>query len=45
MKRHIRLEFKLEDLWVGAFWRKKDGRFDVWVCILPTLPIHYWREI
>ena len=52
----VRLEFKLADMWVGAFWRRsteegiEEGdkhativnrpRLDVWVCLLPCLPIH-----
>ena len=37
---HVCLEFKIHDLWVGAFW-KQDGRcIDVWLCLVPTLPIH-----
>lgn len=41
---HVRLEWKLEDLWIGVFWRRgkrgKASLFDVWVCLLPCLPIH-----
>ena len=32
----IRIEFKPQDLWVGAFW--KPGH--LWICILPMVPIH-----
>lgn len=54
---HIRIEFKLQDLWLGVFWKitrsrgelpdcwlYEDRRIDVWVCIVPTLPIHmtFW---
>jgi hypothetical protein len=35
----IRLEWKPQDLWVGAFW--KPGH--LWVCLLPCLPVHVWR--
>jgi hypothetical protein len=54
-----RLEFKLEDCWVGVFWRTTEAhdnakrvfwrttethdnakRVDVWVCLLPMLPLH-----
>lgn len=46
----VRLEFKLADMWVGAFWRR--GRYfndetgltvktlEIWICLLPCLPIH-----
>lgn len=52
---HIRLEFKPQDCWIGAFWKQgveADGfewrgatyrpRTDVWICVLPMLPIHIW---
>ena len=35
----LSLEFKRADLWVGAFYTDDD----VWVCVLPCLPIH-WRR-
>lgn len=46
-----RLEFKPEDFWIGVFWRKQRApkvwmgnawgeTVDVWVCLLPMLPIH-----
>jgi hypothetical protein len=36
----IRLEFKPQDLWIGAFWRRSIDVLDVWVCLIPCLPIH-----
>jgi hypothetical protein len=37
-------EVKREDCWVGAFWRtfRDEGvwELDVWVCVLPCLPLH-----
>lgn len=41
----LSIEFKIEDLWVGAFWKRKGNSLDVWVCLLPCLPIHWsgWR--
>lgn len=47
----IRLEFKIEDMWVGLFWRRKRWhgdpqsggpciQTDVWICLVPCLPIH-----
>lgn len=35
-----RWEFKLQDFWVGVFWRRHGGVLDVWICLLPCLPIH-----
>lgn len=40
----IRFEFKLADMWVGAFWRKEANYwvtvYDVWVCLIPCVPLH-----
>lgn len=44
-----RLEFKPEDLWVGIFWKHTYAKTDdgdkpmftdVWICLLPCVPIH-----
>lgn len=44
----VRVEFKLEDMWVGVFWRKWEfGRaigIDIWICLVPCFPIHITRE-
>lgn len=42
-KHRIRLEWKPSDCWVGAFWKKSYNRFDLWICLVPMVPIHYWR--
>jgi hypothetical protein len=46
----IRLEFKIEDLWVGLFWKSKyqaagggkweRSEYDLWICLIPCVPIH-----
>lgn len=39
----VRLEFKAQDCWVGIYWQRHPNLpdwFDVWVCLLPMLPIH-----
>ena len=47
----IRLEFKPQDLWIGVYWKSefvpsdfsyREGHWvwDIWVCIIPMLPIH-----
>jgi hypothetical protein len=44
---YCRLEWKPQDLWVGAFWRRCGNCIDLWVCLLPCLPIHfcwYWHD-
>lgn len=41
----LTLEFKLQDLWLGAFWKRERRtgarQFDVWICLLPCLPLHF----
>lgn len=44
----VTLEFKLEDCWIGVFWRRRrtweecmgGGSMDIWLCLLPCFPIH-----
>ncbi len=43
-----RVEWKPQDCWIGVFW-KRGGQWpgfgtvslDVWVCVLPMLPVHF----
>lgn len=37
---HIGFEWKREDLWVGAYWRWRGDWLDVWICLLPCVPLH-----
>lgn len=36
----ILLECKPQDCWVGVYWKRQASAFHVWICLLPTLPIH-----
>ena len=38
---NLTLEWKPQDLWVGAFWKRIGNCIDVWVCIIPCVPIHF----
>ena len=46
----LALEWKPADLWVGLYWRREGqhgprGTYDVWLCLVPTLPVHLtWRR-
>lgn len=40
----VHVEFKLADMWVGAYWAGHGGWIDLWVCILPCFPLHFWTE-
>lgn len=36
----VRLEFKLQDFWIGVFWKNRSFDGDIWICLLPCVPIH-----
>ena len=40
----VRIEFKPQDLWVGAYWQTDNygphqDQTTMWICLLPMLPI------
>jgi len=45
-----RVEFKLQDFWVGVFWKTSPmpprgwSKVDLWICFVPCLPIHFEWE-
>lgn len=43
----IRIQWQPRDITVGVAWRRcpdHEGALDIWVCLVPCLPIHIWRE-
>lgn len=41
----VKLEFKPQDLWIGAFWKTTGPAVDRWICLLPMIPLHLtWRR-
>lgn len=42
-----RFKFKPQDCWIGVYWRTSHlalaDKLDVWICLLPMLPLHIWR--
>lgn len=36
----IRIKLEPRDLWVGLYWDNKPQWFDVYICIIPVVPIH-----
>ncbi len=41
-----KLEFKLQDLWIGAFWKRDHTNSiqHLWICLVPCLPLHIqWK--
>jgi hypothetical protein len=42
----VSLESKLQDMWVGAYWKNGDYIFHLWICVIPCLPIHIeWMKV
>lgn len=39
-----RFEWKVEDAWIGAYWRRSEDAFDLWICLLPCVPLHITRR-
>lgn len=39
----VRAEWVFEDAWLGVFWRREGRCLEVWVCLLPFLPLHFER--
>jgi len=41
----VALEYKLADCWVGWYWRVSGRTVDVWLCLVPCLPVHVvWQR-
>lgn len=42
---NLRFEWKVQDLWLGVFWKHNTMRTDIWICLLPCVPLHVsiWR--
>jgi hypothetical protein len=38
---HIGVELKFQDLWVGAYWHRIGNCIDLWICLVPCIPIHF----
>jgi hypothetical protein len=38
----IGLEFKIQDFWLGFYCKNRNNEFDIWFCLIPCFPIHYW---
>lgn len=45
----VRLHFEPRDCWVGVYWDHNDLTNEVYICVLPLLPLHiswpreWWR--
>ena len=45
----VKLEFKLQDFWIGAYWENEIEylvgdrvirNLHIWICLMPCFPIH-----
>ena len=43
---NVEFEWKPQDAWIGAFWKRTGHTVDLWVCILPCIPLHisWWGK-
>ncbi len=38
--------FEPRDLWVGAYWKRYPAGLQVYICLLPALPVSlYWQHL
>lgn len=43
---NAQFEWKFQDFWIGAFWKRTGGSVDLWVCLIPCVPLHvsWWHR-
>ncbi len=42
---NIKLEFKLQDLWIGGYYQYVNEDTHLYICLVPCLPIHFtWKS-
>lgn len=44
---NAQFEFKIQDCWMGFFWKRTGSCVDLWVCFVPCLPLHvswWWTQ-
>ena len=40
----VKLDAKISHMWIGAYWQQFGNCLDLWICLIPFVPIHfYWR--
>lgn len=35
-----KFEWKVQDLWIGAYWKRTGEFWDLWICLIPCMPLH-----
>lgn len=41
---HFRWLFEPRDIWVGVYWKRFPAALDVYVCLLPMLPLNIYCQ-
>ena len=43
---YVNTEFKFEprDMWIGVYWKRFPSAIDLFICILPCLPINIYIQ-
>lgn len=43
---NAQFELKWQDAWIGAFWKRTGACIDLWVCLIPCVPLHlsWWSN-
>ena len=36
----VQLECKIQDCWIGVYWRREEEQLHIWICLLPCFPLH-----
>jgi len=36
----VKFEYKLQDMWLGVFWKATPAWVDIWICLVPCFPLH-----
>ncbi len=42
---HWRIEIKWFDCWIGVYWKRSIAGIDIYICLLPCIPIHIWQDV
>lgn len=44
MYRRTRLFFEPRDIWIGVYWKRYPKALDIYICLLPCLPINVYLQ-
>lgn len=36
----VQFERKLQDMWIGAYWKRDNNVLHIWICFVPCFPLH-----